>query len=195
MDMSSLPTQYTKVYKAIDYDNIMYLYDYHPWNSGQNPKIDKITNTLLNLKNTEHRRRQPAVRFFSKVLTNPQITNLIGTSPKIFCVVPSHSENNVSAGLIELMGNIKEKYCFENDQNYLRRTRTVPKAANGGPRNQQLHIDSIEVTRPDEVEGKTVYLFDDITTTGSSLFACKSLLLSAGAQKVVMVALGRTYDD
>ncbi|WP_286823408.1 MULTISPECIES: ComF family protein [unclassified Idiomarina] len=195
MDMRSLPTQYTKVYETIDYDNIMYLYDYHPWNSGQNPKIDKITNTLLNLKNTEYKRRQPAVRFFFKVLTNRQITKLLDTSPKIFCVVPSHSENNVSAGLIELMGNIKETYCFENDENYLRRTRTVPKAANGGPRNQQLHIDSIEVTCPEKIENKTVYLFDDITTTGSSLLACKRLLLSAGAQRVVMVALGRTNDD
>lgn len=195
MDMSKLSSQYTKVYHEIDYNNIMYLYDYFPWDNGLNPKIDKITNTLLNLKHADKKRREPAVRFFSKVLTNPKITSLLDASPKICCIVPSHTADNVSAGLNELISNIHATYGFQNNRSYLRRTVTVPKAATGGPRNQQIHMDSIEVTNPEHVQGNTVYLFDDITTTGSSLLACKNLLLAAGASRVVMIALGQTNNE
>lgn len=195
MDMSSLPSQHTKVYHAIDYDNIMFLYDYHPWDAGKNPKIDKITNTLLNLKHSEPRRRAPAVKFFSKVLTNTNITSLLDSEIKAFCIVPSHTANHVSQGLVDLLTNIRVQYEFQNTDNLLRRTKTILKAATGGPRNQQVHIDSIVVTDADQVRGKTVYLFDDITTTGSSLKACKSLLLAAGASRVVMIALGQTHNE
>lgn len=195
MDMSKLSSQYTKVYHEIDYNNIMYLYDYFPWDNGQNPKIDKITNTLLNLKHVDQQRRSPAVRFFSKVLTNSKITCLLDDTQKVFCIVPSHTAGNVSAGLTELIGNICDRYGFLNQNNYLRRHKSVPKAATGGPRNQEIHIDSIQVTHPEQVRDKTVYLFDDITTTGSSLIACKSLLLTAGADRVVMIALGQTSNE
>lgn len=34
-------------------------------------------------------------------------------------------------------------------------------------------------------------LMDDVTTTGNSLYVCKEILLSKGANKVEMFALGR----
>ena len=45
----------------------------------------------------------------------------------------------------------------------------------------------------DDIKGETIFLFDDITTTGCSLLACKELLLDAGAAQVAMIALGQTY--
>ncbi|WP_414894997.1 phosphoribosyltransferase family protein [Pseudomonas sp. IT-232MI5] len=197
MDMSALPSQHTKKHKEISFTEIMALYDYHPWDGGNNPRIDKITNTLLNLKNSELNRRTPAVNFFTKVLTNPTfgLSRLIDLKSCLASVVPSHSKNNVSPGLLEIIKNISDDCSFEKTENLLRRTKTVAKAATGGPRNQQIHLDSIAVTDTSIVQGETVFLFDDITSTGSSLLACKQLLLEAGAARVVMIALGKTYMD
>jgi phosphoribosylpyrophosphate synthetase len=195
MDLNSLPTQRTKQYLQCDFVNVMYLYDYHPWDGGQNPRIDKITHTLLNLKNASENRRRPPVNFFTKVLTNSTggLSRLLIKQPYVFAIVPSHQEGHVSPGLSELIGNVREDFNFTNYHNPLYRHSTVPKAATGGPRNAQLHMNSIAVVH--RVEGQTVILFDDITTTGSSLLACKELLLQAGAAQVAMIALGKTYSE
>lgn len=197
MDINSLPSQNTKEYGSINYNDIMPLYDYHPWEGGNNPNIDRITHTLLNIKHAESKRYQSAVNFFTKVLTNSTkgLARLVDSNPNVFCIVPSHSQNQVSAGLLALAKQISPNFHFNNNDNLLRRTRTVAKAATGGARNQQIHLDSIEVTDASAVRGQTVFLFDDVSSTGSSMLACKQLLLNAGADRVAMIALGQTYMD
>lgn len=177
----------------------MFLYDYHPWCEGKNVNIDKITNTLINLKKTAENSWNSPVNFFTKVLTNPYrgLSRLVSKSDKsnVFCVVPSHAKNMVSPGLLQLARNVSHEFNFKNKENLLSRTTTVDKAASGGQRSIQIHLDSVVVVGQENVKGKTVYLFDDITTTGCSLLACKQLLLEAGAERVAMIALGRTFSE
>lgn len=192
--MSVESKQYTKKYTEISFDEIMHLYDYHPWGDGSNPRIDNITHTILNIKSTAHEaRRKSAVNYFTKVLTTPPggLANLVSLEPCLFAVVPSHTKGNVSEGLLSLVSNVSKNFKFVNADNILFRYNAVAKAATGGERSLKVHLESIKVTK--DVKGLTVYLFDDITTTGCSLQACKSLLLEAGASRVVMIALGRTY--
>lgn len=191
--MALPPHQHVKRHESISFDDIMPLFDYHPWDDGQNPRIDNITHTLLNIKNSSADRRRPAVKFFNKVLVNPPggISRLATGDPRIYAIVPSHSRGCVSPGLIELVTSVAPQFGFANDENVLFRHTTVPKAATGGPRGIHVHLSSIQVTH--NVEGCTVYLFDDVTSTGSSLRACKQLLLEAGAARVAMIALGQTY--
>ena len=79
------------------------------------------------------------------------------------------------------------------------RTRDVPKAAHGGPRDQSLHEETIQVTDPSKVKGKVVYIIDDVWTTGSTLRACASLMHKAGASDVKLPVFGKTvsmqHDD
>lgn len=42
-----------------------------------------------------------------------------------------------------------------------------------------------------EITGDIVLLMDDVTTTGNSLYACREILLQAGADHVEMFALGK----
>ena len=57
------------------------------------------------------------------------------------------------------------------------------------------HLESVEVNLnylPD-LGRYPILLLDDVTTTGSSLLACRKLLLRAGVRRVVPLALGETY--
>lgn len=47
---------------------------------------------------------------------------------------------------------------------------------------------------PREIQGKRVILVDDVTTTGSTLRACREALTAAGASRVLTVVLARRAD-
>jgi predicted amidophosphoribosyltransferase len=195
IDFNKLEIQYPKNYQKISFEVPMPLYDYHPWNNGENPRIDKVTNTLLNLKSKDEKKikqHQAAISYFSKVITT-QLLRLKCNSPKLFCIVPSHEVNCLSSGLLGIMHNIRGRFGFENTTNILNRSITVPKAATGGDRSVQHHLDSIVVNESIYIRGKIVYLFDDISSTGNSLIACKKILLDAGAKSVVMIPLAQTW--
>jgi hypothetical protein len=191
IDFSKLTSQYAINYDELSFDTIMNLYVYHPWDGGKNPNIDKITNTLLNLKSD----KDPAVNFFSKV-AKTQLLDLVKTQKnKSYCIVPSHSKGDISNGLSRVIANIKNDFGFSNSTNPLKRIRTVAKSSTGGDRSVQHHLDSIEVVDESVVKDKVVFLFDDISSTGNSMEACKKLLLEKGATKVVMISFGQTASN
>ena len=51
----------------------------------------------------------------------------------------------------------------------------------------------MQVIKPDIIKNRIVLLLDDVFTTGTSLWAGRKLLLNAGAEDVVLFALGKTY--
>ena len=75
---------------------------------------------------------------------------------------------------------------------FLKRERAIRKLANGGDRSMALHYASIGTLDEMSVEGDIVLLMDDVTTTGNSLYACKGILISKGAEHVEMFALGKS---
>ncbi len=198
----SLPFQDFRLYNEIDYTDVMYLYDYHPWyrNGEKNPKIDQVTHDILNIKNAKPDKvalRNKAVRFFKSALVskNPAgISSVIPPEQSLFAVVPSSTSFRVCEGLMELMLQVQAEFRFLNRENVLVRHTDVPKAATGGLRDQRVHLESINADQQ-SVRGMRVFLFDDVTTTGSSLLACRRILLESGASSVAMIALGKTIQD
>lgn len=191
IDFSKLKSQYAINYKELSFDTIMNLYVYHPWDGGKNPNIDNITNTLLNLKSD----KDSAVNYFSKVVKT-QLANLSkGQENKSYCIVPSHTKGDISNGLSRVIENIKIDFGFSNNANLLKRSKTVAKSSTGGDRSVQHHLDSIAVVDDSSVKDKVVFLFDDISSTGNSMEACKKLLLEKGATKVVMISFGQTASN
>ena len=192
-NISDLPMQDAKKYTQLDYEQVMTLYDYHPWNKGLNPNIDQITHKILGLKPKHDNKptRRYSLELFTTAIRD-SIIPLITTNNNICCVVPSHTAGDVSLGLRELMGRLKGDLKYTNTHTHLRRIYDVEKSATGGNRSLQHNLDSIRVMEPEKIRGNTIFLLDDITSTGSSLLACKQLLLQAGASKVVMIAIGQT---
>ena len=68
-------------------------------------------------------------------------------------------------------------------------------AHQGGPRDQQIHQETIRVNTPQQgIQGKVILVLDDIWTTGSTMRACKENLLQAlgNGTDIRLLVVGRT---
>lgn len=75
----------------------------------------------------------------------------------------------------------------------LRKTRDVQAQSElGDAAERRANISgAYEVVDPEQINGKCILLIDDIVTTGSTLEECASVLISAGADRVICAALAR----
>lgn len=110
--------------------------------------------------------------------------------------VPGHDEvvhnfNKPMSRLIRKIINNHKKGV--NGEEYLRRKKVEPESKSGN-RSIWRHLSSIEILDSYKplLKGKTVYLFDDICTSGTSMMACVELLYRAKVAHVVCFCLCRT---
>jgi phosphoribosylpyrophosphate synthetase len=181
-----------RILQTLDNSNILSLYDYHPWHDTAN--IDFVTHTLLNLKKnneSDKRARLHSINFLTKALRKSLIP-VINLENIACAVVPKSTKDEVSTGMLHLLFVLQDEIGFKNSVNPLDRITTIPKAATGGPRSTKLHKKTIIVNDKKIVDNMNVLLFDDVTTTGRSLVACKELLIEAGANQVFMIAIGQS---
>lgn len=71
----------------------------------------------------------------------------------------------------------------------------MQKKTSGGIRNRNTEIESLGMENENIVKGKQVLLLDDVTTSGTSLYAGKAILEKAGAKLVVLYALAITESE
>ena len=105
-------------------------------------------------------------------------------------IVPGHSPESPPNFLHAIVDKIILNRSITKTP--LRRTKEVPKSTHTGIRNQDLHEQTIEVTNPEHVVDKVVYVIDDIETSGATLTACRILMVNAGAAQVKLLAVGKT---
>jgi len=76
--------------------------------------------------------------------------------------------------------------------NVLFRAFEIQKKSVGGTRDSQKEVESLGVQNADLIKKRQVLLLDDVTTTGTSLIAGRTVLMNAGAELVALFALGQT---
>lgn len=152
-----------------------------------NPELDDFTRAIMDVKaNGMPEKKRKALQRFSKLL-NRDVA--LGTT---ICYVPSSDPEKTSTG-IRSIAEVLCEYGRIDATSCLERHVKIQSAKEGGPRNRQVHYNSIRVVNKHLVQDKDILLLDDVTTTSSSLLACKELLIKyGGARSVLCVALGQT---
>ena len=89
--------------------------------------------------------------------------------------------------------NIEQYHDGVDGSCFLRRSR-VTIAAKEEERNSLKHLQTIEVIKEaaELIKDRTVYLFDDICTSGSTMLASSYILKKAGAREVVCFCIAHT---
>lgn len=118
----------------------------------------------------------------------------------IIAKVPSHDELelNKEKPMSKILQILLEKHknCINGLNLLLRNTITEESKNKGNNRTIWDHLETIYVNCDKKfLEDKTVYLFDDIFTSGTSLMACSELLYRSGAGHVVCFCIARTCGD
>ena len=147
----------------------------------KNPLFDVFSGKILDLKEG----KSGAIKYFYELI-NPEICDDV-----TICVVPSSDENKKETGMTMLGEMLAKDGKRVNKVYYLQRGHSISKLATGGKRDKEVHLNSITTLDEIDIQGDVVLLMDDVTTTGNSLYVCKEILLSRGASKVEMFALGR----
>lgn len=167
-----------------EHHGIKYCFEYHPWRDGRNERFDEWSSQILRLKD---RLGSAIEKFFQEI--NP----LLGYGFAISSV-PSHSPSVTHSG-IRLLAQKLAQNGRRDATACLVRVKEIQKLSHGGVRSDKIHLDSIRVVKPELIIGQRVLLIDDVTTSGHSLVACRTLLLRSGAVEVECFALARTVKD
>ena len=174
---------------------IWYLDDYHPYRQQgiKNWRFDQASSVMLRFKRGEGEAiGYYLLKILGKFSRKRYYRELIESENVRFAAIPGHSKNSNDSGVHKLARMLSAYYGREDYSQCLSRKYNVAKLSSGGNRSMMVHFRSMLVDEGLEISGKTIFLLDDIVTTGNSLIAGKELLLEAGAAKVYPLAMGRT---
>ena len=176
-------------------DTLFWLDDYHAYrfpNGTKNPSFNNFGRLILDLKESDCPKHTRAVNVLTRQLNNSLTDFFTLSEPFFVAIIPSHQKNTVSQGLRSIVKTLKNSYNIQNSNNLLIRHTSIVKLARGGNRSVEVHLNSIRI-RPNILTKRSkVLLLDDITTTGNSFEACKSILQNAGAGLIIQHALGHS---
>lgn len=114
----------------------------------------------------------------------------------IVCSIPDHDQT------LPLPNHMDDFLAYCNlPKNFLvipsmiRRNKIMPQKHGDeyGERTIKKDLDSYKVRNGLDLTGKNIIVFDDIVTSGCSLIAARIFLQNLGANKVVCIALGKTF--
>jgi len=157
-----------------------------------NPNRNRVTYKMMDLKNPAHQNHQSGINFFKPKVHSAfkGFANLFNTKKLQVAIVPSSVKGVTAPGLEALVHDVADINVIYSPL-YLHRDYDVTSAKQGGDRSIQKHLDSISI-KVDLDVNIPVLILDDVTTTGSSLEACREIILNSGAKTVYMLAIGKT---
>lgn len=176
---------------------IYYTYDYYKkWWIDNYPDKQFYKDSyfsFIHLKRGEYSGWNDALKF------RPAIKNFVNNldGEWIICTVPGHeATENLFNPVFNLVSSCEfaTKVIYRNT--LIQRAYTVETkhgSTAGRVMDPNVEMKSL-VLENHNIKNKNILVIDDITTTGTSLIACKTLLLRAGAKNVVCLALGKTRE-
>jgi hypothetical protein len=131
-----------------------------------------------------------AIKLGSAIVNNflPKVLN---DKNRIICIIPASTEIKTHIRYYNFCEKISNLLGYTNGYNFIRTTKDSKPSHLGGRDRGDISNISISDTL---IKDKTIYLFDDIITSGKTFFALAVALRKAGAKEVIGFFLGKTYD-
>ena len=172
-----------------------FMMEYIPYQKGVAHEYD--SQTLVYVKSGTVYDPNRKYQFCSRIkewLTKETLNGVDGRAAIVIAMAPGHKAGSSHSFLSEIIAEIVQANPLKlrDGRTLLQRTATVRKATDGGPRDTNLHMQTIEVTDPESVRGRVVYIVDDVWTTGATLTACRNLMVKAGAKEIKLLAVAKT---
>lgn len=176
--------------KSIAIDQVLFMTDY------ANPLVEKMIKTykyrfIFDLKSPLFYLSKK----FISILSKGKHFNLIEDSP-LFTSVPLDRtrENwrgfNQSSLLSEMIA--KSLNLNFNDKILLKESSSIPQAEIEDKESRMKNLENkFKINDDLKLENKTVIIFDDIVTTGTTLNECAKILKASGAKKVIGLTIAR----
>lgn len=178
---------------------IYYLYDYYKkWWKEEYPNKTYYSDNFfafMAIKNRNYSLENNALNF-PAALCN--FLKIFKEEDWVVCTVPGHKKtDNATNGVFDVLCQTYKGKNIVVRNTIIQRIVDIEKKAIDPHRNFDYRNDmhSIAIEPGYDVTGKNIIVIDDITTTGCSLIACRNLLLSTGAKRVVLLALGKTKEQ
>jgi len=165
---------------------LFYLDKYYPYRHRTNPKFNSFSGLILDVKE----QKPNGILYFTT-----QLRSFLSSNEEfVICVIPSHEYGIAPSGIRTIAKNLCRHPIIDGTA-VIKRIKEMPKKTSGGIRNRNSEIESLGIENENIVKGKQVLLLDDVTTSGTSLYAGKQILEKAGAKLVVMHALALTESE
>ena len=188
----------TEKITSVDTDGniIYYMFDYYKkwWkeNYPDNQFYEENFFTFMSIKKRDYDPKSRPINFPTSLC---KFFGLLSGN-WIICTAPGHEKTvNDSNGVSDIINMVHLKPNFILRNTLIQRAYSVDKKAtstSGRNNNYQVDMKSLQIESGVGVKGKNIIVIDDITTSGSTLIACRNLLMNAGANKVVLLAFGKT---
>lgn len=133
-----------------------------------------------------------------QTLINQDFAYVFPNSNTFFLKVPGHNPKITEDAMSVLLDGFSEKFGKEHViKDCLVRTKEVSSAKKTNERTINKHFDSLDINEKykDCLEDKVVYLFDDVCTTGSSLFVSSEILYKHKVRRVVCFSIACTGNE
>ena len=163
-----------------------YIDKYYPYRHHTNPKFNWFSGLILDVKEL----KPNAIQYFTTRLRSIFSSN----EEFVICVIPSHECGITPSGIRTIAKNLCHHPIIDGTS-VIKRIKEMPKKTLGGIRDLDVEKESLGIENENIVKGKQVLLLDDVTTSGTSLYAGKDILEKAGAELVVMHALALTESE
>lgn len=145
------------------------------------------------IQNLKYRSQLPLAKPLGTILCNVLGEDIIAYNPDCIIPVPLHKKRLRQRGYnqaLEISRVISRRYELPLNIKTLQRCRwTQPQQGLSAKERRKNLRDAFTVTMSEPV--RRVLLVDDVMTTGETMRACASTLISAGAEEVRAAAVGR----
>lgn len=175
-----------------------FMIDYHPYRGGQNRYHQGDSKTLVFMKGGSLYDKNREAAFLRRIIDwlKREVEPSIDQNKRVvIAIAPGHkSDSNPTGFMHDIVKKLAQEYpVIDGGQQLIRVMDVAKSATTAGLRSMERHSGTIGINGNDpDNKGKVVVILDDVWTSGSTLNACREVMLTTKPEEIRLFAIGKT---